>query len=99
MQEFDLEIKDKKGTENVVVNHLYRLENMKIEQQPINDDFLYDRLLYKIESSTTEYPLTYKYAKTDEVVEAIITKIIVLWYADFVNYLEAGVLPPELIYQ
>lgn len=42
LQEFDLEIKDKKGIENVVADHLSRLENMKIEQQPINDDFPYD---------------------------------------------------------
>lgn len=45
LQEFNLEIKDKKGTENVVADHLSRLENIKNEQVPIKDDFPYDRLV------------------------------------------------------
>lgn len=42
LQEFDLEIRDKKGTKNVVVNHLSRLELEKGEKEdgiPINDTF------------------------------------------------------------
>ena len=38
LQEFDLEIKDKKGTENLVVDYLSRLEGPKDEVQ-VNDDF------------------------------------------------------------
>ena len=44
LQEFDLEIKDKKGTENQVDGHLLRLERLSKEIQ-INDDFLDDQLL------------------------------------------------------
>ena len=44
LQEFDLEIKDKKGTENLVVNHLSRLERPSIEIQ-INDVFSKEQLL------------------------------------------------------
>ena len=44
LQEFDLEIKDKKGTENLVADHLSRLEGSSNEIQ-ITDDFPNERLL------------------------------------------------------
>ena len=44
LQEFDLEIKDKKGTENLVANHLSRLEGSSKEIH-INDDFRDEQLL------------------------------------------------------
>ena len=39
LQEFDLEIKDKKGTKNLVAGHLSRLEGPRDEVQ-VNDNFL-----------------------------------------------------------
>jgi len=39
LQEFDLEIKDKKGVENVVADHLSRIPNAQVEIIPINEDF------------------------------------------------------------
>ena len=42
--EFDLEIKDKKGTENLVADHLSRLEGPSKEIQII-DDFPEEQLL------------------------------------------------------
>ncbi|XP_074297972.1 uncharacterized protein LOC141628777 [Silene latifolia] len=45
LQEFDLEIKDKKGAENVVADHLSRLTQQEREDSfPINDSFADDSL-------------------------------------------------------
>ncbi|XP_074290773.1 uncharacterized protein LOC141617476 [Silene latifolia] len=45
LQEFDLEIKDKKGAENVVADHLSRLTQQEGEDSlPINDSFADDSL-------------------------------------------------------
>ena len=66
--------KDKKGTKNLVANHLSRLEGPSKEIH-INDDFLDEKLL-EIEDKEP-----------------------VPWFADFVNYLVARVLPPEFSYQ
>ena len=74
LQEFDLEIKDKKGTENLVADHLSRLEGARDEVH-VNDDFPYEQLL------------------------AIAEKKPVPWFADYVNYLVAKVIPPEFSYQ
>ena len=47
LQEFDLTIKDKKGTENVVVNHLSRLTSeFCTDITPINDSFPDEFLFY-----------------------------------------------------
>ena len=74
LQEFDLEIKDKKGTENLVADHLSRLEGASDEVQ-VNDDFSDEQLLANEE------------------------KRVVPWFADYVNYLVAKVIPQEFIYQ
>ena len=45
LQEFDLEIRDTKGSENVVADHLSHLESSKeAEVQPINEEFPDERL-------------------------------------------------------
>ena len=44
LQEFDLEIKDKKGTENLVADHLSWLEGPRDEVH-VNDNFPYEHLL------------------------------------------------------
>ena len=74
LQEFDVEIKDKKVTENLVADHLSRLEGAR-DDFPVNDEFP-DEKLFSIED-----------------------KRVVPWFADFVNYLVAKVVPPEFNYQ
>ena len=74
LQEFDVEIKDKKGTENLVADHLSRLEGAR-DDVPVNDEFP-DEKLFHIED-----------------------KRAVPWFADYVNYLVAKVIPPEFNYQ
>ena len=74
LQEFDLEIKDKKGTENLVADHLSWLERARDEVH-VNDNFPDEQLL------------------------AIEDKRAVPWFADYVNYLVAKVIPLEFSYQ
>ena len=47
LQEFDVEIKDKKGTENLVADHLSQLEGAR-DDVPVNDEFP-DEKLFAIE--------------------------------------------------
>ena len=74
LQEFDVEIKDKKGTENLVADHLSRLEGAK-DDIPVNDEFPDEKLIVIEDKRATP------------------------WFADFVNYLVAKVIPPEFNYQ
>ena len=54
LQEFDLEIKDKKGVENFVVDHLSRMRFENSKEMPIND-LLRDDMLFKITKSDPWY--------------------------------------------
>jgi hypothetical protein len=54
LQEFDLEIKDKKGVENFVADHLSRMYFEKPQELPINDA-MRDDMLYRIAQSDPWY--------------------------------------------
>jgi hypothetical protein len=54
LQEFDLEIKDKKGIENSVANHLSRMQFENPQELSIND-YLRDDMLYKVTSVNSWY--------------------------------------------
>ena len=53
LQEFDIEIRDKKGVENLVANHLSWLQVKGDSMLPI-DDYLRDDTLLKV---TKSYPI------------------------------------------
>ncbi|XLT87226.1 hypothetical protein HN873_008979 [Arachis hypogaea] len=44
LQEFNLEIKDRSGNQNLVADHLSRLEHIKDDSTPIDDNFPFDNL-------------------------------------------------------
>ena len=54
LQEFDHEIKDKKGVENTVADHLSRMQVTNLQEPPINN-FLRDDMLLKVTDSTPWY--------------------------------------------
>lgn len=74
LQEFDTNIRDKKGKENVVADHFSRLIDLKAGELPIDDFFPNDKLFLLVGKETR-------------------------WYANYVNYLVAGVLPLDIDYQ
>ncbi|KAK9008818.1 hypothetical protein V6N11_080296 [Hibiscus sabdariffa] len=71
LQEFNLEVKDRKGTENQVADHLSRLDNPHNQDRDIeiSDSFPGEKILF-----ATTIP----------------------WYADIVNFLVSGIIPPDL---
>jgi hypothetical protein len=54
LQEFDLEIKDKKEKENFIADHLSRIQFKNPQELPIND-FLQDDMLLKVVGSDPWY--------------------------------------------
>ena len=54
LQEFDIEIRDKKGVENSVADHLSRLQYKETHVSPIND-YLRDDTLLKVTDSDPWY--------------------------------------------
>jgi hypothetical protein len=54
LQEFDLEIKDKKGVENTIADHLLHIQVTNMQELPIND-FLRDDMLLKVTDSNPWY--------------------------------------------
>ena len=75
LQEFDLEIKDKKGCDNVIADHLSRVitTNVIEKETEVSKNFP-DEQLFQLSFQSP-------------------------WYADIVNFLACGVMPPEFSYQ
>ena len=74
LQEFDLEIKDKKGCDNVIADHLSRVEKSIVQEEKEIAEYFPDEQLFQLSLQSP-------------------------WYADIMNFLACGVMPPELNYQ
>ena len=74
LQEFDLEIKDKKGCDNVIADRLSRVQKPTIQKEEKEiAEYFPDEQLFQLALQSP-------------------------WYADIVNFLACGILPPELSY-
>ncbi|XP_048605413.1 uncharacterized protein LOC125582967 [Brassica napus] len=87
LQEFDIEIRDKRGAENGVADHLSR---MRVEAETPLDDTLPEENVYVITLLEDEY--------LDQADCCVMRQIQddLPWFADFANYLCAGIEPPNL---
>ena len=75
LQEFDLEIKDKNGCDNVIADHLSRVEKPIVQKEEKEIvEYFPNELLFQLSLQSP-------------------------WYADIVNFLACGIMPPELSYQ
>ncbi|KAI4346290.1 hypothetical protein L6164_013355 [Bauhinia variegata] len=84
LQEFELEMKDKKGADNVIADHLSRLEYHANDSVPIVDSFP-DEQVFSIRKIINK---GWNGQGRDRP-----------WYTDYVNYLTCHKLPPEATYQ
>lgn len=90
----------------MVVDHMSRINDLKSDDVPINDYFLYDSVVAFFRAKASPYAHIidflqaddYGIRKTPEEVAAV-EKSWVPWYADYINYLVADVLPHDLTYQ
>ncbi|KAK8538818.1 hypothetical protein V6N12_034526 [Hibiscus sabdariffa] len=101
LQEFDIEIIDRKGTENQVADHLSQLENKDIADtiEEIQEAFPDEQLL-SATSHTAEMEDNFIAAITELIASAEDSaEKFAPWYADFVNYVVSGILPHQLNYQ
>ncbi|KAG7583616.1 Integrase catalytic core [Arabidopsis suecica] len=87
LQEFDMEIVDKKGIENGAADHLSR---MRMEEATPIDDSMPEEQLLAIKS----YEIVYN--KKEIEVACAVKEEKFPWYADLVNYLICGEIPKYL---
>ncbi|XP_078170268.1 uncharacterized protein LOC144564543 [Carex rostrata] len=101
LQEFDLEIRDKKGVENTVADHLsrLRLDDESSADLPIDDSFPDEQLF---STSTLDHLDATRILHDETRMEVRVTRMSRYsdpWYADIANYLASGFFPNTMTYQ
>ena len=92
LQEFDLEIRDKKGAENVAADHLSRLESPEIErtrEDRIGDDFPHEVLMFlkAHEEGFPGFANLANYLSTGDLVEGMTYQQKKKFFADVKHYI------------
>ncbi|KAL4339564.1 hypothetical protein GQ457_08G027440 [Hibiscus cannabinus] len=101
LQEFDVEIIDRKGTENQVADHLSRLENKDIADTTLEiKEAFPDEQLLAATTNSAQIEDTFIAAITEFIASADdLAETPAPWYADFVNYIVSVIIPHQLNYQ
>ncbi|XP_061340082.1 uncharacterized protein LOC133286654, partial [Gastrolobium bilobum] len=89
LQEFEVEIKDKKGVENLVADHLSRITEKELQEGPevvIREEFPDEHVLAIC-------------AVTEMVGDKVLSISTPPWFADFANNKAAGLMPKDLTWQ
>ena len=88
------------------MDHLSRIQDGQLEEVPINDCFPYERLVSFVKAESPRYGHLVDFLeegssgikKIPEEASAL-SNTATPWYTDIINYLVAGILPPDMTYQ
>ena len=88
------------------MDHLSIIQDGQLEEVPINDCFPYERLVSFVKAESPRYGHLVDFLeegssgikKIPEEASAL-SNTATPWYTDIINYLVAGILPPDMTYQ
>ncbi|KAK8999704.1 hypothetical protein V6N11_065201 [Hibiscus sabdariffa] len=107
LQKFDVEIIDRKGTNNQVANHLSRLENKQFTtidsaiKEVFHDEQILSITTTTVDTTTDTLVTTFQefLMSADISTEPPADEQATPWYADYVKYIVSGIIPYNLNYQ